>query len=481
MSDQLSVSLQENLLVLLVYKPHAASLIRNSIEVRLFGNPHYREIVQCCYNYIDQYREPPGEHLPDLLEDKIGRNDASAQIYIDILNAIYTQHEQGVNEKYITDQLEKFVRQQTLKTSIASAAEAIQDGDLDRAEAAFSAGLKQRLTVFNPGSLFRDVARLGFSREIRFGIVPCGIKELDMYGLGAARGEYHLFIAPPKKGKTWWLTHVTKQALLARMKVLVITLELSEQQWGGRMAQSLFSITQRKAAVDVTRMHVDDLGRLLHFEHDKITNRLSFDTISDKAKMEKKLSGFHAANNLIIKQFPAGQLTPRMLRGYLDTLEQTMNFIPDCLVIDYPDYMKIDPKNYRLEAADLHNEIRGIAVERNVPIFAASRSNREGAKAKLVTDIHSGEDYSRIFTADTVLTYSQTIQERELGLARIFVGATRVGERDRFVVLISQAYKVGQFCLDSCMLGDSYEGHLETAYTNRPVRSDEGKVEHNGE
>ena len=102
-------------------------------------------------------------------------------------------------------------------------------------------------------------------------------------------------------------------------------------------------------------------------------------------------------------------------------------------------------------------------MERNVGVICASQSNRVGASAKLITDIHAGEDFSKIATADTVLTYTQTVMEREMGPARIFVSNSRVGDKDRFIVLISQAYPVGQFVLTSALMTNMYFGLLEQA------------------
>lgn len=471
MADRLSVSLQENLLVLLTFSAKAAPLIRNAVDPNLFGNKIYREIVSRIYEYVDKYKKPPGDHLPDLLEDQVNGKGPEAQQYADVLVAVGDQRS-SLNEDYALSQLERFVRQQTLKSSVTAAAEAIQAGDLDAAQDAFEAGLKQRLTVFSPGSVISKGVHAAYNHSVRQDIISTGIRQLDDWDLGAARGEFHLFIAPPKAGKSWWLVHITKRALLQRYKAVYITLELSENQIAQRLAQSLFSMTRRKAKVQVTRLQSDDLGRLVTFHHEELTGRMSLDDASTRKHVEQRLGRMRADDNLFIKQFPAGRLTVRALDNYLTMLEQACGFVPDAVILDYPDYMAIDPKNYRLEAGALFNDLRGVTVERNSSMWVASRSNREGAKAKMVQDTHAAEDYSRIYTADTVLTYSQTLQERPLGLARLLVSSTRVAERDRFVVLLSQAYPVGQFCLDSVMMDSKYSGLLEQAAAAIPQQAD---------
>lgn len=460
--ERLSVSLQENLLILLVFSDRASALIRNAVDPHLFSTQIYRDVVIRVYDYIDQYHKPPGEHVADLLEEKLGKDKPSSGLYIELLDAIHEQKD-NINEEYALNQLGAFVRQQTLKSSIIRASEAIQDGDLDRAEEDLNAGLKTRLSLFAPGMSLAEGLRTAFAGQVRHDIVPTGIKELDEAHLGPARGEFHLFIGPPKRGKSWWLVHMTKRCILHRLKVIYVTLELSEGQIAQRMLQSLFSIARHKTKVPVSHLHSNEFGQLLRIERDVITGRLSIDDPSSRKAIEQKLGRLRGRENLVIKQFPAGMLTVRGLTNYLDMLERSASFQPDMLVIDYPDYMQLDPKNYRLEIGALYNDLRGVAVERNIGIIVASRSNREGTKARLITESHAAEDYSRIYTADTVLTYTQTPAEKDLGLARLFVSNTRVADRDGFVLLISQAYQIGQFCLESAAMADSYWGHLEQA------------------
>jgi len=73
---------------------------------------------------------------------------------------------------------------------------------------------------------------------------------------------------------------------------------------------------------------------------------------------------------------------------------------------------------------------------------------------------HVAEDWSKIGTADTVLTFSRTARERERGLARVGVEAAR-GAEDGYSVLIAQNYHVGQFCLDSVRMTPQVRQEVE--------------------
>lgn len=467
MADKLSGSMQENLLTLLCYSQRTSFLIRNAVEVELFASPLYREIIGRVYDYLDQFKKPPGDHISDLLEDILTAKDKEAELCARLIEAVHAQHE-GVNEDYVISQLEKFIRRQRLRSSLIAASELSQEGQDEEAEVLLERGLRQRLQLFSPGITLTQGLKLAYAGTVRRDVIMTGIKELDAWHLGPGRGELHILIGPAKRGKSWWLVNTLKRALLQRLKVAYITLELSEGQIISRAIQSIFSMQKHQARVDVSRITADELGRFTRFDRKELKGRNAFSDKSTKKKVEQKLESMHFRDNVLVKEFPTGMLTVDGLRAYLDALERAHNFIPDVVLLDYPDLMKIDTKNYRLDLGVLYRELRGIAVERNIIMATVSQSNREGAGSKLVTDTHAAEDWSKIGTADTIFTYTQTLAEKELGLARLFVSNTRVAEKDRFVVLMSQAYQIGQFCLDSALMTDNYWNAIKEAKGDVP-------------
>jgi hypothetical protein len=94
-------------------------------------------------------------------------------------------------------------------------------------------------------------------------------------------------------------------------------------------------------------------------------------------------------------------------------------------------------------------------VERNMAGVTAQQSSKAGVTSKYVAATDVAEDWSLIGTADRVLTYSRTAQEGKYGLARLYASKSR-GDEDDFAILITQAYKVGQFVLDSVSLESKY-------------------------
>jgi len=177
---------------------------------------------------------------------------------------------------------------------------------------------------------------------------------------------------------------------------------------------------------------------------------------------------------LVIRQFPTGALTVRELKAYLDSLEMSQRIVPDLLLVDYADLMSVGTRDYRHELSTLYKDLRGLAVERNIAVATASQANRESSGKKFITGRGVAEDFSKIATADVVITYNRTEAEMRLGTARLYVDKGR-NEEDKFSVLIAQNYKTGQFCLGSTRMMDRYWRALEQG-VNDEVEEEETEV-----
>lgn len=457
--EKLSGVLQENLLTLLCFSETAAQQIRGAVEPELFSSVIYRQAIDRVYAYLDQFQKPPSAHFRDLLDDLLAKNNADSEQYEILVRNVYELADH-INEKYVMSQLSSFVRTQQLKIGLIKASESLQEGDSDTAENLLEAALKSRLQLFSPGMTLTD----GFVKSLthaRQDYVKVGITELDNAMFGPARGELHLFIGPAKRGKSWWLIHLAKRSLLQRLRVLYVTLEISEQLLAQRLVQAFFSVQRKNSKVSVSRFVKDDLGRFIGIKQEELTKVLSLSEAGDVKTVKRKIGALLQKDNVMVKSFPTGTLTISALKAYLDSLERVAKFTPDVICLDYPALMKVDPKNLRAELGAISVGLRGLAVERNLAMCVVGQSNRQGAGSTTVKDTHASEDFSQVFTADNVITYSQTVPEKQLNLARLFASNTRVGDDDRFTVLISQSYRTGQFCLDSAMMRDTYWSHVE--------------------
>lgn len=461
-NDKVLAALQENLLVLAAFDEANAPIIRNVVDPALFSNV-YRIVVTRIFDYIDKFKKPPADHLADILSDKLEAQSSEARLYLSILESIYATKE-SVNAEYIMGQLETFVKRQSLRGIAIDLAKALQrdtEDSLQEAEALIAGAGRVQLSVFDAGTRLSNKSRTLEFLNLADAAYPTGVRELDRRGFGPTRKELWLMVANTSAGKSWALIQLGKVALMHHLRVCHLSLEMSEERCAQRYLQSIFAISKRRDRFRVTKFQRDQLGRIAGFDDVQVAPKISFEDQSIRKRLERKIDRYSSRllDNIIIKQFPTGQLTVRQLEGYLDNLENAERFIPDLLIVDYPDLMRLDRDNYRISLDEIYKQLRGVAVARNIAIAIVSQSHRGAAKAKQVGAENVAEAYSKIAHCDTVITFSQTEPERQLGLARLYVAKGR-NDADKVTICISQLYDTGQFVVDSVLMDSGYWQHV---------------------
>mgnify|MGYP001563052425 CR=1 FL=1 len=472
MQDEISKMSQENILVLLAFDEKSCSLL-SSIDIRLFGSDIYRNIASECINYFKVWKQPADNHLPELLEKYLNNNEKS-EIYKNVLINLI-ENKDKVNKEYVLKSLEGFLKQQTLKLGICNAADYLQSGDVVKAEQELLNVTKPKLlSMFDTGLIFNDPSHLrrllGWQEEKEY--IYTGIKELDANLICPKRKSQYLLMGLPKVGKSRFLIHMGKMAALQRKKVLHIALEMSEEETGELYIQAFFAIGKRKVGVMKHLLfHTNEDGKFFNTEEMTLDNIVTFE---DQDKTEKiiKLVKEIRQVELVIKEFPEGYLTIDMLKLYLDSLEASTGFIPDVLIVDYPDLMSVNRDAVRTSVSRNFVDLRGLSQDRNLFNLVVTQSNRVGEGVKLLTASNLSEDFSKVMTADEFLTLNQTEAEYELGLARLYHERGR-GSRKGSLTILSQNYSIGQFCISSARMSRSYESFVKSSNSDMSEKKEE--------
>jgi len=455
---KLTGAIQESLISILCFVDgvKGARFVRNLIPHRAY-DPFYREIAEAAFAYIDRYGVPPGEQTKDLIDALCARNEKRAPVFRKLFESM-VDTAASIHVDYIIDSAQAFVRYQRVRMGLDLATTAMDrdtvDG-LEEAESALSACLKASIDVFDPGTAITDEGALDFLTD-EDDTWPTGIKELDARNLGPGPGRLYLLIALAKGGKSWFLLNLAKHTLLhGRRCVVYITLELKRPLVLKRAFQVFFGLSTRElSAIKRPKFKRDDDGYFLDLEMVDVRRHTSMDAPGVEAKLRKFQSRLRNRPKFIVKEFPSGELSLRGLTAYLDGLE-SHGIIPDLICLDYADLMELDSHHLRESTRATYVGLRGLAQKRNIGIATVTQSNRSGTKQKQVDVYNASEDFGKIAVADTVLTLSRTDEEKQLGLARLFVAAGRE-DADRFTILLSQRFEVGQFALDSCLMTDDY-------------------------
>ncbi len=463
-SENLSLSLQESLLTCLGYsKDNYGHLIEATVDLECFDQP-YREAAEKIIDYRKTYNEPPGAgHLDDLFDTHLqSKNEQTKSKWERLIQGMAAQSEH-INSEYVYKRSSEFNRIQKVKKGIYKAADLWTTSGAhayEEVERILLDTVNRKVELDNPGLFFGDRQQVfdALFGEDDLDYCRLGITELDKRRICPAKKEVFLFMGPRGSGKTWFGIQAGRAALHSKWKALHVSLEVDAKILARRYMQSFKGAARRYEEYSHPQLLVDIDGKFIQLDPPILTYP---EKHFDNPEFQQDLADNWAVwrnqffKGLVIKQFPAGQLTIPKLEAYMDGLEIVHKFVPDMVILDYPALMKLDMKELRLSLGRTLVDFRGMATQRNFAGVALSQTNRAGESALEVRSIHTADDISQIATCDVAITYSQTELERQLGTARLFVGKAR-NEQDKFTVLISQAYTIGQFALNSVYMPIDY-------------------------
>lgn len=198
-----------------------------------------------------------------------------------------------------------------------------------------------------------------------------------------------------------WLTMIGANALREGKNVLHYTFELSETAIGIRYDSNL---------CDMDSSEVMD-------RKDEV-----------KAFYEENRLG-----RLFIKEYPTNTASIYTIRSHIERLD-LKGFKPDIIVIDYADIMRSTRQfdSLRHELKLVYEELRGLAMELQVPIWTASQSNKEGANSEVIDMTNMSEAYGKAMICDVIVSVSRRPHEKASGWGRLYVAKNRAG-RDGLV------------------------------------------------
>jgi replicative DNA helicase len=298
---------------------------------------------------------------------------------------------------YVKDKSLDFCRKQALREALEKSVELISG---DKYEAVVDL-MRKAVSVGLPTSTGHDFFEDMEARFVKINRLACptGLEQLDQKTVlngGLGRGELGVIVANTGVGKSHMLVGLGAQALKLGKNVVHYTFELTETAVGIRYDSHLTGIASNE---------IQD----------------SKQEVLDKYK-EMELG------KLIIKEYPTGAATVNTIRNHLEKLS-LRGFTPSMLLIDYADIMR-STREYdalRLELKLIYEELRNLAMEKNIPIWTASQANRDSSNSDVVGLENMSESYGKAMVADVVISLSRKPTEKATGAGRLFVAKNRAG------------------------------------------------------
>ena len=249
--------------------------------------------------------------------------------------------------------------------------------------------------------------------------------DLDKFNLitkgGLPKKSLNIALAGTGVGKSLYMCHCAAGALTDGKNVLYLTMEMSEERIAERIDANLFNVP------------IDQLENL---SKDMFHNKVN--------KIASKTSG-----QLIIKEYPTGSAHVGHFRALLNELKLKKDFAPDIIFIDYLNIcassrikgLSGGVNTYSL-IKSIAEEIRGLAVEYNVPVVSATQTTRTGYGSSDVGLEDTSESFGLPATAD--LMFALISNEELEGLNQILVKQLKnryndPGINKRFIVGVDRS------------------------------------------
>lgn len=386
--------------------------------------PDHFDVTACGFVYgamrdhLEDYRGPLT--MP-ILEHRLveaaeaGRIErAAVPAYLELVARLEERTLPGERD-YVLEKISDFIVFQSLRTAMDESIGLMPKGDWPRIRSLMEKALDSGVRDLELGiHYFRDAAiRIGGEREDGLRRVwPTGIPELDeaLFRGGLAAGEMGVVLAPTNRGKSICLLSFARRALIGGGRVVFYSLEMADRAVAAR-ADSAWTGFPMAELAERSDEIITKLGKL-------------YDLFGDA---------------FLIKQWPPHAATVAMVRSHLQQLAAT-GFRPDLIVIDYGDLLRPSGRysERRHELAILFEEIRGLAVEHDCPVWTATQSNRAALKKEVVGLEDLSESFDKAMIADVVVALCQT-QEEEAAKPpkmRLFVAKNR-SERKGLIVPIT--------------------------------------------
>jgi archaellum biogenesis ATPase FlaH len=211
---------------------------------------------------------------------------------------------------------------------------------------------------------------------------------------GVPRKTLNIALAGTGVGKSLFMCHVAAGALVEGRNVLYITMEMAEERIAERIDANLLNTP---------------IDQLSNMSREMFKNK-----VEDIARK--------TAGKLIVKEYPTGSAHAGHFRALLNELKLKRQFEPDIIFIDYLNIcassrMKamggsINSYTYIKAIAE---ELRGLAVEFNVPIFSATQTTRSGFGNSDVGLEDTSESFGLPATADLMFALIATEELEQLG------------------------------------------------------------------
>jgi replicative DNA helicase len=389
---QFGTSFQSKIIASLLTDIKFIQTISDILSSSMFDSDSNKWLVKSIKDYYYEYKKQPTLEVIKYKMDEIDDGVLKSGV-VDKLREVWKNIE-ATDLEFVQSETLDFCKNQTLKSAILESVDLLENKNYD--------GIKSIIDEAMKAGSSRDLghdyissleSRLEESARITVKTPWDVINDVMDGGLGA--GELGVIVAPAGIGKSWTLQALGADCIKNNKTVVHYTLELNENYVGLRYDSIFSGVTTANI-----KYYKDDV----------------------KSKIEK-LSG-----KLLIKYFPTKAASVQTLGAHLKQIELS-GTKPDIVIVDYADIlMSVGTfKEKRHAIGTIYEDLRGLAGELEIPIWTASQANRSALEEDVIGADKVAEDYSKVMTADFVMSMSRKVEDKIANTGRFHVIKNRFG------------------------------------------------------
>ena len=453
------MKIEETIIRGLMSDEEFARRVTPHIETNFFQDRAEAMVVGEITEFFTKFATLPSK---EILRIQLGQKTGiSEDVYSNALTLIDKIETGEQNRDWLLEQTEKFCKDRSVYNAIVDSLKIIEGTDKNRSPDAIPSILQSALSIsFNSavGHSYIDDAASRYDyynrKEER---IPFDLEILNkVTNGGLPKKTLSMVLAHSGGGKSLAMCHFAAANIRKGKNVLYITLELSEERVAERIDANLMNI---------------EVNNIKNLSRDAYMTKI--DNIASKSH-----------GKLFIKEYPPGAAHSGHFRALIEELKIKKNFVPDVIYVDYlgicaSSRVKMSGSmNSYSYLKYVSEELRGLAVEFDVPVVSAGQVNRSGFEASDFDLTSISDSMGIVHTCDLILGMIRTEELDALGNTMWKQLKNRFGDLGyytRFVVGINRAkmkmYDLEQYAQD----GISQSG--STADVEQSVQSRTKKIE----
>ena len=356
----MSLTIERTVLTQLVSNEEYTRKVLPFLKGDYFSDKSERIVFEEITKFVDKYNKVPTKTSLEIeVQSRKDLNEADFKSVISLVKGL--QNDENVSFPWLVDTTEHFCKDKAIYNAIVEGIQIIDGTDKNRGPDAIPSILSDALAVGFDNRVGHDYLLDSDERFDYYHTVEEKIPfDLEFFNKitkgGLPPKTLNIVLAGTGVGKSLFMCHVAANCLSQGKNVLYITLEMAEERIAERIDANLMNIS------------MEDLHDL---------PKQMFDS-----KIEKIIKS--TSGQLIVKEYPTASAHTSHFRGLIKELAIKKSFSPDIIFVDYLNicassrFKGASSVNSYMYIKAIAEELRGLAVETNLPIMSATQTNRTG-------------------------------------------------------------------------------------------------------